>query len=129
MPVPFTLPIVSISPYLPALQEQFTEADRARVAESIHQACRDIGFFYLRVDDYLDRNEMHSVLERGREFFLHATEDEKAKIGLDHGDGVRGELRKICPSTFTIAHRLKPSTGRRISETQAKHYDGQSGPP
>ncbi|KAJ9119590.1 hypothetical protein QFC22_003299 [Naganishia vaughanmartiniae] len=90
MPVPLTLPIVSISPYLPSCQQQFSDADRAEAAQSIHQACRDIGFFYLRVDDYLTEREMYSVLEKGREFFLTATEEEKAGIGLENGDGVRG---------------------------------------
>ncbi|KAJ9094443.1 hypothetical protein QFC21_005982 [Naganishia friedmannii] len=90
MPVPLTLPIVSISPYLPSCAEQYSDADRAKVAEHMHRACRDIGFFYLRVDDYLGEHEMRSVLERGREFFLQATKDEKAEIGLVQGDGVRG---------------------------------------
>jgi isopenicillin N synthase-like dioxygenase len=91
MPVPLTLPIISISPYLSSRKVQCSDADRAKVADDIHRACRDIGFFYLKVDDYLEEREMHSVLERGREFFLQATDDEKAEIGLQQGDGVRGE--------------------------------------
>ncbi|KAJ9104262.1 hypothetical protein QFC19_004079 [Naganishia cerealis] len=90
MPVPVTLPIISISPYLPSCQDKYDSQERSQVAESIHRACRDIGFFYLKVDDYLDASEMHEVLERGREFFLQSTEEEKAEISLEKGDGVRG---------------------------------------
>jgi isopenicillin N synthase-like dioxygenase len=92
MPAPLTLPVISISPYLPSQRDQYSEADRAKVAQGLHRACRDIGFFYLKVDDYLTETERRTVLEAGRKFFLESSEDEKAAIGLEHGDGARGEL-------------------------------------
>jgi isopenicillin N synthase-like dioxygenase len=92
MPTPLTLPVISISPYLPSRRNEFSEADRQEVARSLHRACRDVGFFYLRVDDYLTDSERQTVLDLGREFFLQSSEEDKAKIGLDRSDGVRGEL-------------------------------------
>lgn len=91
MPAPLTLPVISISPYLPSHHAEYSESDRLKVAQDLHRACRDIGFFYLKVDDYLTDTERRAVLEGGREFFLQSTEDEKAAIGLEHGDGARGE--------------------------------------
>lgn len=91
MTFPRTLPIISISPYLPSRRDEFSNADRQDVAQDLHRACRDIGFFYLRVDDYLTDSERRRVLELGREFFLQSSEKEKASIGLDKSDGVRGE--------------------------------------
>lgn len=92
MSTPLTLPVISISPYLPSRRHEFSETDRQEVARSIHGACRDVGFFYLRVDNYLTDSERQTVLDLGREFFLQSSEEEKAKIRLDRGDGVRGEL-------------------------------------
>lgn len=91
MPALLTLPVISISPYLPSKQDQYSEVDRVKVAQDIHRACRDIGFFYLKVDDYVADTERRTVLDSGRDFFLQSTEDEKAAIGLEHGDGARGE--------------------------------------
>ncbi|GHJ86820.1 hypothetical protein NliqN6_3222 [Naganishia liquefaciens] len=90
MPAPLTLPVISISPYLPTQHDQYSDLDRARVAQDLHRACRDIGFFYLKVNDYVTETERQRILDSGREFFLHSTEEEKATIGLAHGDGARG---------------------------------------
>lgn len=91
MPEPRTLPIISISPYLPSRRDEYSETDRSEVAQNLHRACRDIGFFYLKADGYLTEGERGRVLDLGREFFLHSSDEEKARIGLDKGDGVRGE--------------------------------------
>ncbi|KAJ9104390.1 hypothetical protein QFC20_004526 [Naganishia adeliensis] len=90
MSTPLTLPIIPISPYLPSRKKEYSDTDRAEVARNLHRACRDIGFFYLKVDGYLTDSERKGVLDLGREFFLESTEEEKAKIGLDKSDGVRG---------------------------------------
>lgn len=90
MPAPLTLPVISISPYLPFHQERYSDEDRAQVAQQLHRACRDIGFFYLKVDDYVTETERRTILDSGKEFFLQSTEDEKAAICLEHGDGARG---------------------------------------
>lgn len=96
MSTPLTLPIIPISPYLPSRKKEYSDTDRAEVAGNLHRACRDIGFFYLKVDDYLTDSERKGVLDLGREFFLESTEEEKAKIGLDKSDGVRGEHILSC---------------------------------
>lgn len=89
MPVPLQLPIISIIPYLsPDLSAD--GAARRSCAEAIHRACRDIGFFYLKVDDYLPRREMEEVLKLGKGFF-DRPEEEKEEINIEKSDGARGE--------------------------------------
>ncbi len=84
------LPVISISPYL---FPSSSPASRLKTSTAIHQACRDIGFFYLRVDDFISKDEMKEVLQLGREFFARP-EEEKMRIGLlENGDGARGEYR------------------------------------
>jgi isopenicillin N synthase-like dioxygenase len=87
------LPIIDISPYLSPSQLlpscPVPSNDRAATAKAIHQACRDVGFFYLYVGNYLEESEMREVLDVGREFFGRSDE-EKEKIGLGMSDGVRG---------------------------------------
>ncbi|KAK8853058.1 hypothetical protein IAR55_003759 [Kwoniella newhampshirensis] len=85
-----SLPIIDPTPYLPAIPSSPTLAEeRARTAKALHEACRDVGFFYLRVDSFLSKDEMDEVLDLGREFFGRSKE-EKEMIGLDKSDGVRG---------------------------------------
>ncbi len=95
MPAPLTLPIISIAPYFdPSLPSPSAFPSRASTAQQIHTACRDIGFFYLRLDYFplLTPGEMDAVLREGRAFF-DRPEEEKARIALGQGegDGARGE--------------------------------------
>ena len=80
------LPIIDIAPYLSSRNDS---ASRKKVAESIHIACRDVGFFYLDVSSYISQEEMNEILDLGRDFF-HRPQEEKDAIGLKHGDGCRG---------------------------------------
>ncbi|WVQ77994.1 hypothetical protein IAT38_000075 [Cryptococcus sp. DSM 104549] len=86
-----TLPIIDPSPYLPShLSSSSTPASRAASASALHAACRDIGFFYLRIPEwFLSPEEMEEPLELGREFFGRP-EEEKWDIRLEKSDGVRG---------------------------------------
>ncbi|WWD19468.1 hypothetical protein CI109_103928 [Kwoniella shandongensis] len=89
-----TLPIIDPTPYLPTTTTPNTAhaGDRARTAKALHEACRDVGFFYLRVDNYLTKEELDEVLVLAREFFGRSKE-EKEQIGLDETDRVRGYQR------------------------------------
>ncbi|WVW85965.1 hypothetical protein I302_108003 [Kwoniella bestiolae CBS 10118] len=87
-PLPY-LPASSLLPHIPSLSSTELQARREETAQKIHKACRDIGFFYLKVDSYLSKEEMKEVLELGREFF-HRPDGEKESIGLEKSDGVRG---------------------------------------
>ncbi|WVR07816.1 hypothetical protein IAU60_004859 [Kwoniella sp. DSM 27419] len=104
------LPIIDPSPYLyndARADEQSRRRDREQTAQALHNACRDIGFFYLKVDGYLTHEEMDEVLELGREFF-HRPQDEKERIRLERSDGVRGY------------QRLK----QNVTQGKADHHEG-----
>ena len=74
----------------------------AKVASQIHQACRDVGFFHLKVDErFITSKEMKTVLDAGREFFV-LPQEEKGKIGISKGDGSRGESPSIEISTVEL---------------------------
>jgi isopenicillin N synthase-like dioxygenase len=132
MPEPLTLPIISISPYLSSRGDEYSEADRFEVAQNLHRACRDIGFFYLKVDDYLTEGETRGVLDLGREFFLHSSDEEKARIGLDQGDGVRGKCFLSTGLRFNKGFQL--NTGghyvgyqklkQNVTMGKADHHEG-----
>ncbi|ODO11572.1 hypothetical protein I350_00353 [Cryptococcus amylolentus CBS 6273] len=84
------LPIIDPAPYLSTSSGPAQVSAKAATAKAIHEACRDIGFFYIRVpDDFLSDHEMKEVLELGREFF-HRPEEEKMRIRLEESDNVRG---------------------------------------
>lgn len=92
------LPIIDITPYLPFSIDSnapATAAARLAVANALHTACRDVGFFYLDVSSFLSREEMDEVLLVGREFFARP-QDEKEMIRLENSDGVRGERVRCC---------------------------------
>ena len=103
------LPIIDITPYLPSSSSSssspaFTE--RAKVAQSLHQACRDLGFFCLRISSFLDPGECSEILDLGREFFRWPQE-EKDAIGLEKSDGCRG----MSPSPLPVC---KPFNSGRL---------------
>jgi isopenicillin N synthase-like dioxygenase len=77
-------------PYLPSTAAQFSDNERARTAKAFHEACRDIGFLYLKVDSIMSKAEMNTVLRVGHEFF-ERPQEEKEEIQLLNSDGVRGE--------------------------------------
>lgn len=129
MSTPLALPIISISPYLPSRRNEYTDTDRAEVAQKLHRACTDIGFFYLKVDDYLTDSERKEVLDFGRQFFLESTEEEKAEIGLEKGDGIRGEFTfgvdwgayvGLIPACYLGYQKLK----QNVTMGKADHHEG-----
>ena len=85
------LPVISIQPYLPSTSHLYTEEDRLQSAKAIHIACKDVGFFFLDVQGFLQKDEMDEVLNLGRQFFA-SSQEEKDSIGLKESDGVRGGL-------------------------------------
>ncbi|GMK54273.1 hypothetical protein CspeluHIS016_0108590 [Cutaneotrichosporon spelunceum] len=86
------LPIIDIAPYLP--NSSASAAERAETAAALHAACRDFGFFYLRVSPFVGDAERGQLLDYGREFFA-LPQDEKDAIHTqaNAGFGVRGYQR------------------------------------
>ncbi len=99
------LPIISIQPYLPSLAHLHNQEDRLQSAEAIHKACREVGFFFLDVQGFLEKDEMDEVLNLGREFF-DSSQKEKDRIGLEMSDGVRGGLSCLPSSERRPIHRV-----------------------
>ncbi|KAK4685402.1 hypothetical protein P7C73_g4748, partial [Tremellales sp. Uapishka_1] len=121
------LPIIDISPYLPSTSALHSDEERRATASSLHLACRDIGFLYLNVKDYIPKSEMDEILSLGKEFFQRP-QDEKDIIRLSNSDGVRGYQRLhenvtqgkadhhegldlYAPSPYPLDTPLKPLSG------------------
>ena len=91
-----TLPIISITPYLPSAPA-VSAAERAHTAAALHAACRDYGFFYLDISDYASPAETDELAALGRAFFA-LDEDTKAEIGIWNEDYARGiSCRAVRP--------------------------------
>lgn len=77
-----SLPIINISPFLLTTS---TAKERQEVAESVHKACIEFGFFYLTgLDSVVNSNDLNRVIEVGREFFLGSSLDEKKELSIKY---------------------------------------------
>lgn len=85
----FTLPVISIKPYLyPAVNVESKEL-RRQVSAALHDACVQYGFFYLDISSYVDQSETNELTRLAREFFS-LPQAEKDKISLKNEDHARG---------------------------------------
>lgn len=83
---PPTLPVIDISPFVDAEKMKDVEA-RKQVAQQIHHACAEVGFFYI-TNHGVAPELVEGVLSMAREFFGQPVE-EKEKISI-YKHGVRG---------------------------------------
>lgn len=85
-----SLPIIDISPFLSTTS---SETAQNKTAQALYAACHDVGFFYLTGHGIPEKTQQ-AVLDAAREFFLNASEEEKAMITrkevFEGGDGARG---------------------------------------
>jgi len=112
-----SLPIIDISPFIQErrlLLEEKTgsplvppelEEEKKRVADQLHQACRDVGFFYLKGHG-IEQTEMEKVLQKAREFFALPPE-KKSQF-------------KISPETLRGYQML----GQNITKYQRDWHEG-----
>lgn len=85
-----TLPVIDIAPFLS--ESHTNKESRQAVADAIHSACLNFGFFYLDISSYVDPAEPAELAELGRTFFKLPAE-EKEIISLSNQDGARGARR------------------------------------
>lgn len=71
------LPSINIAPYHPSTYSTYSETARAETAEALHVACRDVGFFYLQIDQFIPISKMDRILEKGRAFFKQSPEEKE----------------------------------------------------
>lgn len=102
---PLTLPIIDLTPFLPTstsiypTPEAHLEA-KLTTAAALNCACRDVGFFYLSGHG-IPEEKRATVLEEARNWFLHASDEEKEAVKRwdvgkgpgGTGDGARGYQR------------------------------------
>lgn len=85
-----SLPIIDISPFL---SQTSSESAQSETAQALYTACHEVGFFYLTGHGIPEKTQQ-AVLDAAREFFLNASEEEKAMITRkeigEGGDGARG---------------------------------------
>ena len=85
-----SLPIIDISPFLDPVS---TQTSKLETAKSLDDACRRVGFFYLKGHN-IPASEFEQILALARSFFaLPSSEKEIIKLkpaGVDDGDGARG---------------------------------------
>ena len=79
-----SLPIVDISPFLDA---NATAKQRAQTVESLHQACKDVGFFYL-VGHGVSEQDMNHLLGLGKQFF-ELPDEVKRELAIGKNDHAR----------------------------------------
>ena len=93
MLIPPTLPLIDISPFLidpnsdEAKQVDLNELKKA-VAETLHDACKNVGFFYL-IGHGVDTAQSKKVHDLAKQFFSLPVEA-KEKISIEHSDLARG---------------------------------------
>lgn len=101
-----TLPIIDIAPFLQSGNQEARET----TAKAIHQACLDYGFFYLKIDSYVDPSEPEELTRLAREFFA-SPQEEKDKIALKNQDNARGRsilVMSMQPDDATTVMAIIP---------------------
>ncbi|KAF8914947.1 Clavaminate synthase-like protein [Mucidula mucida] len=86
-----TLPIIDIAPYLNSASAD-VQSRRQSVADAIHAACTNFGFFYLDISSFVDQQEPDELAMLARRFFS-LPQEEKDKISLKNQDYARGYQR------------------------------------
>ncbi|KAI8808050.1 hypothetical protein BJ742DRAFT_289274 [Cladochytrium replicatum] len=93
--VTHALPLIDISPFLADESaypsSELHAAAKRVVAQSVHNACKDVGFMYL-VGHGISKEEREKVLQLARDFFALPTE-QKEEISIANGDLARGYQR------------------------------------
>ncbi|KIJ54939.1 hypothetical protein M422DRAFT_58225 [Sphaerobolus stellatus SS14] len=88
----FTLPVISITPYLTPAVDQESKRLRDETSAALHNACLEYGFFYLDISAYIDQSETEELTGLARDFFA-LPEGEKDRISLKNEDQARGYAR------------------------------------
>ena len=91
VPIPSSLPIVDISPFI---SNNASSILRSECVSRLSSACRDVGFFYL-TGHSIPPSTTDNVLSLARKFFLETPESGKNRIkrkepNEEYGDGARG---------------------------------------
>ena len=89
----FSLPIISIAPYLSSVYDANSIKLRQETSAALHNACVNYGFFYLDISCYVDASEMEELTRLAREFFA-LPQAEKDRLSLKNEDHARGGF---CP--------------------------------
>ncbi|KAF8517425.1 hypothetical protein BU17DRAFT_49951 [Hysterangium stoloniferum] len=88
----FTLPIISIAPYLSPAVDDAARRLRRETSAALHDACLKYGFFYLDISAYVDTSETDELVRLAREFFA-LPQVEKDLLSLKNEDNARGYAR------------------------------------
>lgn len=116
-----TLPIIDITPWT-CTTTRGTAAQKL-TSEALHNACLKYGFFYLKLDGWLDPAQPDELLALGRTFF-HQDQSEKDRIGLKNQDGARG-LSATYKYAWMFLVRQHPNP--RVSTAARERDHGQGG--
>ncbi|CAA7261398.1 unnamed protein product [Cyclocybe aegerita] len=81
------LPIIDIAPLLSS--DPLDADKRAATSAALHSACVEYGFFYLKIDAFVDLSEPAELALLGRQFF-GLPQEEKDKLALKNQDNARG---------------------------------------
>ena len=86
-----TLPLISITPWLPASSGSRNDALRRETSQALHSACVEYGFFYLDISGFASIEETSELEGLARQFF-ELPQEEKDSISISKQDGARGEI-------------------------------------
>jgi len=87
-----TLPLISITPWLPTSSGPDNDFCRREISQALHSACVEYGFFYLDISDFVSLEETTELERLARQFF-ELPQVEKDKISISKQDGARGYQR------------------------------------
>ena len=82
-----SLPVIDVDALL---SESSTRKQRLAAAKKLHEASRDVGFFYARARGTTDSSVSRELLSRARQWFEETPLEEKRKIALSAKTGFRG---------------------------------------
>lgn len=88
-----TLPVISISPWLPS--SLASVAEKAETAQALHEACLKYGFFYLDITSFASKEETDELESLARQFFGQ-DQEKKDRISISKGDRARGEYQTVA---------------------------------
>jgi isopenicillin N synthase-like dioxygenase len=97
----FKLPIIDVSPFTTDSSDSNSQIAKLEVARQIHEACCNVGFFYLTGHN-IPQEIIDKTLKLAYEFF-HLPEEKKIKYSITNQDNARCVfLRNLIFWLYTV---------------------------
>lgn len=122
----FTLPIISIAPYLSPASDATSAKLRQETSTALHDACVNYGFFYLDISSYVDTSETDELTRLAHEFFA-LPQAEKDRLSLKNEDHARGGFAFFSQDSERLINLLFLGYARLHENVTAGKADNHEG--